>query len=173
MKIGGVPVTKCEEVLVLPRLTGDLVFKASAVESMEFFNEVCPKPKAPVRTMAGGRKEEHLSDAFIGSLEKWSEQRYAYICVKSLEPSEIEWDNVDIKKPSTWSGWSDELLAAGMSDVEVNRVQSLVLDANSLNESKLKEAREAFLRGQGEAAEESSGRRTTPGNSQSGKPASE
>jgi len=160
MKIGGVPVTKCEEVLVLPRINGDLVFKASAVESMEYFEEVCPKPKAPIRTMAGGRKEEHLSDDFIKSLEGWSEKRYAYICVKSLEPSNIEWDEVSIKKPSTWSKWTTELISAGLSDVEVNRIQALVLDANSLNEAKLKEAREAFLLGQGQEAEESSGRPT-------------
>lgn len=173
MKVGGVEVTKCEEVLVLPRIGGDLVFKAVAVGSMEPFNELCPKPTPPMRLKKGGVKEPHLSDDYLKTVEGWGEKRYAYICVKSLEPSEIEWDTVDIKKPNTWVKWTEELEQAGLSDVELQRVQSLVLDANSLNEAKLKEARDSFLRGQGQGAETSSGPQTTPESSQSGQRASD
>lgn len=174
MKVGGVEVTKCEEVLVLPRLTGqDLVFKAQAVQSMEYFDNVCPKPKPSMRLVKGGVKEEHITNEFVEQLENWSRLRYAYICIKSLEPSDIEWDTVDQSKPSTWTGWMQELRDAGLSDTEINRVQALVLDANSLNESKLKAARESFLRGQGANTAESSGPRITPENSQSGNPAND
>lgn len=173
MKIGGVFITKCEEVLVLPRMTGDLVFRAEAVDSMEYFEQVCPRPTAPKRLKAGGVKEEHHSEAFISELEQWSQRRYAYICVKSLEPSNIEWTAVDLKKASTWAGWMDELREAGLADVEINRVQTLILDANSLNEAKLKEARDSFLRGQGATLAESSGPLTTQGSSQSGRPAND
>lgn len=172
MKVGGVEVTKCEEVLVLPRIHGaDLVFKAQAVPSMEYFDDICPKPTPGKRLVKGGQKEDHITDSFVKELEEWGKRRYAYICVKSLEPSEIEWDKVDLEKPSTWNGWMDEMREAGLSDTEINRVQTLVLDANALNESKLKAARDSFLRGQGADTAESSGLRTTPGNSQSGKPA--
>lgn len=162
MKIGGVEVTKCEEVLVLPRHSGDLVFRAEAVPNMEEFELLCPKPEPPKRLVKGGKREDHITADFVKQVEQWSERRYAYICIKSLEPSDIEWDEVDIKKPQTWSKWMSELREAGLSDVEVNRVQTLVLDANSLNESKLKAAREAFLLGQGVEAAESSGHQTTP-----------
>lgn len=174
MKVGGVEVTKCEEVLVLPRINGaDLVFKAQAVPDMEYFDDVCPKPTPSVRIVAGGKREPHITDAFAKELEEWSKRRYAYICVKSLEPSDIEWDHVDIEKPSTWVKWIDELRNGGLSDTEINRVQTLVLDANALNEAKLKAARESFLRGQGADKAESSGLQTTPENSQSGQRAND
>lgn len=150
MKVGGVDVSSCEEVLVLPRLNGDLVFRAHAVDSMDEFNTLCPRPEPPTRITKNG-KEPHESDAFLKELESWQRKRHAYICVKSLEPSDIEWDGVDLKKPGTWEKWIDELRKAGISDVEVGRIQVLVLDANSLNEAKLKLARESFLAGQGKA----------------------
>ncbi len=168
MRIGGVPVTKCEEILVLPRIEGNLVFTAVAVPSMDYFDEVCPKPAPAMMLKAGGKREPKIDDNYVQLLEDWSQRRYAYICVKSLEPSDIEWDEVALDKPSTWTKWTDELREAGLSDVEINRVQTLVLDANSLNEAKLKEARDSFLRGQGETEAKSSGRKTTPESSQSG-----
>jgi hypothetical protein len=173
MRIGGVEVTKCEEVLVLPRMNGDLVFKAVAVCSMDKFNDLCPKPEPPMRLKKGGVREPHLSDDYIKTVESWSQKRYAFICINSLIPSDITWDEVDYDKPNTWVKWMEELEAAGLADVELQRVQSLVLDANALNEAKLKAARESFLLGQGQEDETSSGLQTTPESSPSGKPASE
>lgn len=173
MKIGGVEVTKCEEVLVLPRINGDLVFKAQAVCSMERFEELCPKPTPPMRLKKGGVREAHHSDEFLKELQKYGERRYAFICIHSLIPSDITWETVDFDKPATWTNWMEELQAAGLADVELQRVQSLVLDANALNEAKLKAARESFLLGQGEEVETSSGLHTEPESSPSGKPASE
>lgn len=173
MKVGGVEVTKCEEVLVLPRMSGDLVFKAAAVSSMEPFKELCPKPEPATRIKKGGVKEPHITPEYLDQIDEWSKRRYAYICVKSLEPSEIEWDEVDLLIPGTWTKWMTELESAGLSDVELQRVQQVVLDANSLNEVKLKAARESFLLGQGEEVETSSGLQTQPESSQSGKPAND
>lgn len=173
MKIGGVEVTKCEEVLVLPRINGaDLVFKAVAVGSMDEFDELCPKPQPAMRVTKGGVKEPHLNEAYMKALEAYGTRRYAFICLRSLEPSDIEWETVKLDDPSTWSKWMEELEQAGLSDVELQRVQTLVLDANALNEAKLKEARDSFLRGQGQEAETSSGLQTTPESSQSGQPVS-
>lgn len=174
MKIGGVEVTKCEEVLVLPRLNGrDLVFKATSVPSMQMFEDLCPRPKPAMKLTKGGKREPHLTDSYTKELEEWSKRRYAFICIKSLEPSEIEWETVNIDKPSTWTKWMEELRDAGLSDTEINRVQTLVLDANALNEEKLKRARESFLLGQGWEAVESSGLPTQQQSTQSGTPASE
>jgi len=41
-----------------------------------------------------------------------------------------------------------DLEAGGLCSVEIQRVQQCVIDANALNEEKLKAARESFLRGQ-------------------------
>ena len=152
MKIGGVSISQNIEILVLPRTDGDLVFRAAAVLSMDEFNALCPQPEAPVRLTKKGKEKNLDSSAFIKSLEIWSQRRYHYICVKSLEPSIIEWEEVDLTKPSTWEKWVDELLEAGIAQTEMNRIQTLILDANALNEEKLKEARESFLRGQGSKA---------------------
>lgn len=146
MKIGGVTVTRCEEVLSLPRTDGNINFIAQAIESMDEFDAMCPKPTAPVRITSDGKKP-HESENFLSQLRLWSEKRHAYICIKSLEPSDVEWDDVDLEKPDTWSKWMQELLDAGLADVELQRVQVLVLEANALSEAKLKEARDSFLRG--------------------------
>jgi len=70
-----------------------------------------------------------------------------YLVIRSLECNEIEWDNVDVTQPATWKNWSDELKAAGLSDVECGRVVTCVLNANSLNEAKVQEAIDSFLLG--------------------------
>lgn len=152
MKIGGVEVSRCEEVLVLPRMGGDLVFRAAAVISMDEFDAVCPKPEPPVRITKNGKEPHLTADSYVKMLQNWSEQRYAWMCIKSLTPSEIEWEKVKMDKPTTWPLWVEELQEAGISSTEMNRVQNLILEANALNEAKLKEARESFLRGQGKEA---------------------
>ncbi len=152
MKIGGITVSQHEEVLVLPRTDGDIVIKAAAVLSMDEFDAVCPQPEPPVRITKNGKEKNFDAKNYVKSLETWSERRYQYICLKSLEPSLIEWDKVDIQVPGTWKLWTSELLDAGISQTEMNRIQQCILDANALNEAKLAQAREAFLRGQGNKA---------------------
>ncbi len=152
MKIGGVTVSQNEEILVLPRHDGDIVIKAAAVLSMDEFDAVCPQPEPPVKITKNGKEKNFDAKNFVKALEVWSERRYQYICLKSLEPSNIEWDKVDIQSPGTWAGWTTELLDAGISQTEMNRIQNCILDANALNEAKLKAAREDFLRGQGSKA---------------------
>jgi hypothetical protein len=71
------------------------------------------------------------------------------MCLKSIEPSQIEWETVDMDKPTTWPKWVDELQENGLSEVEVGRIINAVLAANSLDEKKIEEARKSFLHGQG------------------------
>lgn len=152
MKIGGVTVSQHEEVLVLPRTDGDIVIKAAAVLSMDEFDALCPQPEPPTKITKNGKEKNFDAKNFVKSLEIWSERRYQYICLKSLEPSMIEWDTVDLQVPASWAKWTSELLEAGISQTEMNRIQQCILDANALNEAKLNQAREAFLRGQGKKA---------------------
>ena len=78
---------------------------------------------------------------------EFQKRRTSYIVVRSLEPSEIEWDTVKPNDPSTWGNWESDLKNAGFSQMACNRVLELVLEANSLDEEKLKRAREVFLHG--------------------------
>lgn len=151
MKIGGVEVTKCEEILVLPRTEGDnIVFKASPVSINEEFDKLVPEPVAPTILKKGGKQADLTDSEYVKGMDRRSDLRFAFLMLKSLEPSNIEWSQVDMKRPATWTKWTDELKEAGISETEVNRIIGAVMAANSLDEAKIKEARDSFLRGQGE-----------------------
>ncbi len=173
MKIAGVEIKgPAEEVLVLPRPTGqDLVFRAKAVLDTSEFDRLVPEPKPKARLEAGGWKK-NLDDAeYIKAVAEYGELRFAFLVIRSLELSDIEWDTVKMDKPSTWTKWSDEMKESGMSQTEVNRVINCVASANALDEQKLEAARENFLRGLATASENSTGPNTEPQNTPSGEPA--
>ncbi len=151
MKIGGVTVTSCEEVLVLPRTEGENIpFRAQAVDINDEFNGRVPEPVPPMLLGKGGQQTPDLADQdYQKAVSHRNELRFAFMMIRSLEPSAIEWETVDINQPNTWLKWSDELMEAGLSEVEIKRVIDCVMSANSLDEEKIKAAREAFLRGQG------------------------
>jgi hypothetical protein len=173
MKIGGKEVKGAsEEYLVLPRPTGeDIVFHAVAVDDLDEFALKCPAPTPKRALVAGGWKENFDDPSYLESVMKHSELQYAYMVLKSLEPSNIEWDTVEMEKPSTWLNWEKDLKDAGLTQTEVNRVINCVSTANSLNEAVLEEARESFLRGLAKASEKSSGPVTEPQSTPSGTPA--
>ena len=174
MKIGGVEVKgPNEEVLVLPRLGEDSVIKAVAVTDMAPFEALCPEPKAPgIRTKDGFRPNED-DPSYQQMVARRNDLRIAYLVIKALEPSNIEWVKVNLDDPGTWLEWQAELASAGLSTVEVDRVVMCAMQANSLDEEKLKAAREVFLRSRAEELNESSGRDSAPGSTPSGTPVSE
>lgn len=140
-----------EEILVLPRPSGDLVFKAKAVLDYDEFDKICPEPKPPVKVVKGGKKEVNIADsAYQAEISAHNERRMAFIILKSLQATEgLEWETVDMLKPNTWVNYVDELKSSGFSSVEIHRIVTAVLRANALDEAKLEEARKAFLAGQG------------------------
>jgi hypothetical protein len=172
MKIGGIELKgPAEEVLVLPRLGGDdIIFRACAVMDMDAFEAMYPEPKAPGRRTKNGWELNENDETYTEQVAKRDEIRFAYLVVKSLEPSKIEWEQVDMDKPDSWLCWSDELKAAGVCSTEINRIVVCVMQANALDEAKLKEARSAFLLGPVLAQVGSCGLDTEPESSPSGEP---
>jgi len=150
MRINGVEVTGSEALLVLPRDKGDIPIKAVAVSISEEFDEKCPVPVAPMLQTKDGNKPDHNDKDFKVAMARRADMRFALMIVRSLEPSNIEWDKVNVDMPATWLTWRDELQKEGLSEVECNRIVGLVLEANSLDEAKIKAARDNFLLGQGE-----------------------
>lgn len=149
MRIGGVAITPpVEEVLVLPRGDAQLVFRAIAVKSWDEFEKLCPSPEPPKMLVKNKQVPDAEDPGYKSLLNTWYLKRLSYLIIKSLEPSNIEWDTVDIYNPSTWLKVEEEFIAAGITDAEFQKIVQTVLDANSLNEDKLKAAREAFLHGQ-------------------------
>lgn len=149
MKIGGVEVNApAQEVVVLTRASGNIPITCQAVLDMTPFNVLCPEPKAPAMLVKGGFQKNTNDPGYIAKARQHGDLRFAYIAIKSLEPSEIEWKNVSLDDPSTWLDWEKELRDdAKLSSVEINRIVLCIMQANSLDERKLKEAREVFLRG--------------------------
>jgi len=150
MKIGGVKVTSSEEVLVLPRNEENIVFKAKAVSINDDFDRLCPVPNPPMIITKEGKQPDFTDANYKQQMAIRDEKRFAYMMLRSLEPSQIEWEQVNLEAPNTWLGWTQELIDAGLSDVEVNRVIGIVMTACSLDEEKIEQARADFLRGQGE-----------------------
>ena len=149
MRIGGIDPTTLpvEEVLVLPREDQRLVFRASGLKDMEEFKRLCPEPEPPRKLTKDGPVADTEDQGYKDALAGYQKRRMAYIVIRSLLPSQIEWDTVQLDNPSTWANWDSDLKSAGLSEMECNRVLALVLEANCLDEAKLRKAREVFLRG--------------------------
>jgi hypothetical protein len=98
--------------------------------------------------LKGNRKVADTEDkGYQTDVESHANKREAYIVVRSLEPSQIEWDTVKLDEPSTWLNWEEDLKKSKFSIIEIRRVHRLVLEANCLDEAKLEEARKSFLLG--------------------------
>lgn len=151
MKVNGRRIDRPnEEVVVIPRADGDIVFKARAILSYEGHESIDPVPK-PMGVMRPGGVMSHdvENPAFKKLLNEWSTRRYYWMIIKSLEATEgLEWDTVDSSKPETWANWRKDLETSGFSMVEISRIEAITIDACGLNQSKIDEATKRFLAGQ-------------------------
>ncbi len=149
MKIGGIdPRTlPTEEVLVIPRGEEIIVFYASGVTNMDEFKKFCTEPEPPVKFTKDGRVPDEKDKDYQTDMAEYLRRRLAFIVVNSLVPSKIEWDTVKMDNPATWANWEEDLKNSGMTQMECSRVLNLVLEANCLDEKKLRKAREVFLQG--------------------------
>lgn len=146
MKVNGIPVTAPpDEVLVLPREGSPLVFKARAVDSWDEFNKLCKEPEPPKIQTKEGVQDDYDDKGYKSALVSYYAKQNAYLLIKSLEPSNIEWTKVKLDNPNTWTLWSEEMRDAGLTPKEAERIVQLCIDANCLNEAKLEAARKAFL----------------------------
>lgn len=171
MKVNGQPVTPpADEMLVLERDGAKfLVFKIRALKDMDEFNKLCPEPDVPgVFDKHGNFEPDPENKDYKTIMAGYQMRRLSYMVIKSLEPSNIEWDLVDINKPKTWNLWQEDMKNAGMTSPEVNAIFNLVLETNTLSEAKMQKARDAFLRGQAQASEDTSGQPTEPESTPSG-----
>lgn len=159
MKIAGIdPKSLCNEyVLVLPRGDDQIVFRATGLRDMDEFNTLCPQPQPPGRRTRDGFVPNVNDPTYQQLMTEWGKKRFGYMLIKSLEASEIEWDTVNMSNPKTWTNWEEDLRNGGLTQIEINRVAALVLEANSLDDEKLAKARQVFLAGQESTAQESSG----------------
>lgn len=162
MKINGREVTGPNRVtLVLPRQDGDdLVFIAEAVRDLEEIEKYIQPPVAPKKMVKGGTEVDYDNPAYKEELSTYQTKYMAGIILRSLLPSNIEWETVNFENPSTWLNYRKELMETGFSPFEVGRISNLALEANYLDDSKLDAARQVFQRGQAQKEKDASGQHT-------------
>lgn len=151
MKLHGKKISGPEvEILVIPRKSGDLVFKAQSVLDYTAFEALCPVPKPPETLRPGGIRSRNLeSSEFLKALDDWAEKRTHWMILKSLEATpNLEWEEVKMDDPVTWKNYESELRSAGLSALEITRILSLVTGVCGLDQKKIDEATERFLAGQ-------------------------
>jgi hypothetical protein len=172
MKIRGItPSKRGNEFLVIPRPEQDIPFEAKPIEDFDEFNALVKPPAPPAKLGKSGQKELDLDNVgYRQQLEAYNQMELDYMVVKSLEPSAIEWTKVNIETPKTWRLWKEEFSEAGFTLAEINAIFKLVMDANTLDEAKMKAAREAFIRGQVKTQAPSSGPSTENQSTPSGEP---
>jgi hypothetical protein len=158
------------EVIVIPREPEDIVFKAQAVLDFDNFGKLCPTPKPPRILKRGVGLIENVEDHnYKIALEQHASRRLEWLIIESLKATEnLQWERVDYSKPETWELYKDELKESGFGEYEINRIIRGVMIANSLDESKLEEARKRFLVGQEQEQAESSSQNGERKNTRSG-----
>lgn len=165
------------ETIVIPRTDGrqDIVFKAQAVLDYKEFDQLCPRPTPPTKTLRGGERQADLEDPTYKELiSQYGLKRMAWMCIKSLEATPtIEWETVDLGNPNTWLKFEDELTESGFSDPEIFRIRSGVFAANCLNESVVELARQSFFTGRPRVHDPSSYLPAETNGTPSGEPANE
>jgi hypothetical protein len=148
MKIKGIKLDgPAMKYLVLPRQSGDIVFKFMAVLDYKEFDEKCPVPKAPMRTYPGKEPVRVTDDPeYQKELTKWAHQKGAWGFLKSISATEgLEWETVDLEDPKTWTNYIEELLSAGFADAECSRMIQAYQEVQGLDSEKIEQATNNFL----------------------------
>jgi len=148
MKIQGRIISGPKETIVaIPRDDGDIIFKLRAVLTFDEFDVLCPEPVAPTRVYKDGRKELDIENAdYVKLSGERASKRWDWMILKSLSATEgLEWETVDMAKPDTYTNYLKELNGAGFTTYEIQKIIQGVIDANGLDETKYKEARERFM----------------------------
>jgi hypothetical protein len=143
------------ETVIIPRSSGnDLVFRCQAVINEQDFIKNFPPPEAPTIKYPNGETRKDISDeAYIRLRDAYAESKFNWMVLESLKATpDLEWETVDSSNPTTWGNYKKELQEFNITEREVMLIITGVLSVNSLDETKLEEARNRFLAGQGQEA---------------------
>lgn len=166
---------RSRDFVVIPRLDGDIVLWVEALPNFEVFRKLCPVPKPPTKILKGGKQVVDIEDKeYLSQLHTYVDRQTAYMIVQSLNQpeNELEWDTVDLEKPSTWLNYEKELRDAGFSFGEIKIIVDKCAEVNALSETKIEEARQSFARRLEAMETDTSGQTIAPASTKSGEPAS-
>jgi len=147
MKINGKEIGGLnEDVLVLPRGGGEIVFKGRAIHDFDDFESIVPLPQPPRMLKKGVTVDDNEDVGFLQQRLAYELKRFSYLAIKTLEPSNIEWETVKMADPDTWHAWVDEM-AKVLSVFEQRKLIEFINNVNTLDQSKIDQARDSFLHG--------------------------
>ena len=147
MKIGG-KVIEGSYVEIIPVIRGEeeIIFKAQPVCDYDDFNKVCPEPTPPTTMKPGGEQGIDLkSPVFLEAMNKHAEKKANWMFLKALEPTEIEWDTVNMADPDTFENWEKELKGLKFTEYQIITLKNGIWAAQGLDTDKIKAAKESFL----------------------------
>jgi hypothetical protein len=156
MKINGRKIHGANvEYVVLPRPDGDLVFKATAILDKDTFHKLCPDPEPPKKMLPGGKTVDDYSDSdYLESVAVKKKRSWSFTFLETYKYTEgLEWETVDLNSPDTWDNFEKELRDSGITEGELARLYNAMLSVNGLDQEKLDEARDRFLRTLSQAQE--------------------
>lgn len=143
-KIEGVP----RKIIPVIREDGNIIVIVKGIADYSPFFAICPAPEPPVVRIPGpGNKTRQNYDDknFQDEWLKWSKKKAAWAAIHCLAETEFEWETIDLNNPETFENWQTELMSAGFTDAELNRIGLAMSEVNGLNEALIDEARQSFL----------------------------
>ena len=135
------------DIIVFQKGTDVVAIKAEAIQNFKEFDSLVQEPEPPNIYRPGGVKEKDLKNPeYLKSVDDYAEKRTAYIILKSLECNEdIEWEYVKIDNPDTYKHWRKEFEDSGFTEIETGKIMQLCFRVNSLDNTLMDQAKEAFL----------------------------
>lgn len=137
-----------EKDIILPRIEKDVVLHAIAVPYEEEFDELCPSPSPTEERDLKGNLIRYVYDdpKYRKKVMEYTKNKVDFLVIKTI--SNVNWERVDVKDPSTWCNWRSEALESGITEHELGRIVQEVSEAYSPTQESIKKAREDFLAGQ-------------------------
>lgn len=125
----------------------DIVFVAEAVLDHTEFDKLCSQPQPQPAQRPGGETFLNVKDPkYIARLNEWANHKRCWLVIESLKATkDLIWETVDPSIPSTWVNYETELKNAKFTQREINEIFGAVIEANALNDDRIREARERFL----------------------------
>ena len=147
MKIGGKEI-KSDYFEVIPVIRGEeeIIFKAQPVGDYVEFDKLVKAPVPPK-----GLKPDNVTfndienPAYIKQEEKYLQQRTDWMKLKSLEPSDIVWDTVNMSDPETFGNWENDLRKLKFTNYQIMAIVNGIFKAQGLDSDKIEEAKKRFL----------------------------
>lgn len=123
----------------------DIIFHVGAVLDFSAFDQICQEPTPTEVIHSDGRKELKEDHFYRDNVRKYNKRRLDWMILQSLKSTpDLEWERVNLEDPDTWGNYEEELRET-FNQGEINILISAVINANSANEEKMREAKARFL----------------------------